>query len=549
MFSTHKYKYFFMGLTTIVVVTMIWLRDDHGIAYNSRNQIYKTFNHPDICEVHNEFEFGNWIDIFPELKAMQKNMSEKRLGNLFKSTSAKNTQLNIPNIIYKLGDNLKATLIAKDYEDTQKTYGGDYFRAILRPVGKTKDGISCTIEDKMNGIYLIQCLLIWSGDSELHVYLLHPSESVMFLMLNTTDSNGGVRYKTNFINSKKMKESSVCALDFGNEYSLPQLCNYSHPRNGEPWYCVKPLSGECNDIVWQVEDVREVQVIPNVKNNPFYDTNTNWNIRIDNGSRRIHVINNNVTWNETKRLPCKEMHEHNLNPSVPTGFIQNGEWKSLVCNNSEYNKQTMLKCLTNKSVYFIGDSTIRTWYEFYLKELKAKETLVQIPNSWSSPRRAVSEKHNITLHYKSHGPPLRNPGPPISRPYVTDTLENIPNSGDKNVIFFSIGFHFQVFTPQVVMRRIKVIKKGFVDIQKRLPGIQIFVKGFHTHTETKAVIASDWLSYRFEVILRHEFGEMKDVTYLSMWDAAAVIENPLIHPTGKEEILFSGIFQSFLCSS
>nr|XP_039250668.1 NXPE family member 4-like [Styela clava] len=490
---------------------------------------------------------STWIDLFPELTSLEFSISEERLVKFQRSTCANTTELLFQSDNYFLGDILKVTLVAKDYEGIQKPYGGDYFRAVLRPEGKAKDGISCAIDDQMNGVYLIQCLLLWPGKSNLHVHLMHPSESVLFLMRNTTDTTGGVRYKTNFVDSNGQNESSICAMEFGNEYSINQLCNYSNAKNGEPWYCVKPPSGECNEMVWQVNDKREVNIIPDVENNSFYDPHRNWNIRIHNGNRQILVDDSKNLMKKERKGRCDKEYESSLNPSAPTGFIEKTKWKSLTCYNSQYHTQSMIKCLTNTSVYFVGDSTIRLWYEFYRKKFRAEEILDKIKGSWSCSRIAINKLHNITLYYNSHGPPLRNPGPPITRPYITDTLDKIQSTGNKIVILFTIGFHFQVFSPRILIRRIRVIKTGFLHILKRIPGIRIFVKGFHTHTETKPVIPSDWLSYRFEVILRNEFSEMKNVTFLSMWDAAAVLKNQFIHPNGREQLLYADIFQSALC--
>lgn len=300
----------------------------------------------------------------------------------------------------------------------------------------------------------------------------------------------------------------------------------------------------------------DVNIIPDVSHNPYFDPKINLRKEIS-GSGIIFDVSDRKqdAYEKIKTTtnglpPCDAAVFQPMSPSKSTGWIHNGKWESFFCKNDQFNSKKIAKCLRHHIIYFLGDSTIRLWYEIFCKYLGTKDFSPPMPNNvWSRSRKGVNKKGNITVYYRSHGPPLRNPGPPISRPYITDSLEEIKSAGRETIIFFSIGFHFEVFDPDVLLKRVRVIKRGLIKLLNKFPKIRVFVKGFHTHTETKAVIPSDWLSYRFDVLLREEFSNFSTVVFLNMWDISSVLKNRLIHPNGKEQLQYSGLFQSYICPS
>lgn len=155
-----------------------------------------------------------------------------------------------------------------------------------------------------------------------------------------------------------------------------------------------------------------------------------------------------------------------------------------------------------------------------------------ISTNWSQNQNAYDEKNNISIYYRSHGPPLHSPGPRSTRPYITNTLDNITNGGDGTIVLFTIGLHFELFHPSVFVDRIKRIKHSVVNLISRIPGLKIFVKGFHSHV-SKFVCPSPWLSYRYDFILRNKFRDVDGVTYISIWDAATVLNNENLHPQSQ----------------
>ncbi len=63
-----------------------------------------------------------------------------------------------------------------------------------------------------------------------------------------------------------------------------------------------------------------------------------------------------------------------LHTPVPAGFYLNDVWTSFVCSTRHFTTQTTTECLKDKHIYMMGDSTMRQWFEFFVKEVPSEIT-------------------------------------------------------------------------------------------------------------------------------------------------------------------------------
>uniref|UniRef100_H2YG94 Uncharacterized protein n=1 Tax=Ciona savignyi TaxID=51511 RepID=H2YG94_CIOSA len=150
---------------------------------------------------------------------------------------------------YVVGEKLVAKVVAKDSFGNRKKYGGDYFYARLlsdRSQGsEVMEGITCDVVDHGDGSYTISAPLLFPGQSALHVDLVHPSDAVVALILETTGSSGS---GINFISTYPSKENVKCNVGLPG-LSPSQVCNFSQPRKGFVWFCAAPQSPPCPSYV------------------------------------------------------------------------------------------------------------------------------------------------------------------------------------------------------------------------------------------------------------------------------------------------------------
>ena len=107
-----------------------------------------------------------------------------------------------------------------------------------------------------------------TGEFLLEVILIHPSEAVDLLRrVTSTKSSPGLRFNGVF-QEKSLKEETYCNVwlssvqDNAVEEQKLQLCNFTHPELGHPWFCEKPKELDCSSIkLYKVTRTNEVSAL------------------------------------------------------------------------------------------------------------------------------------------------------------------------------------------------------------------------------------------------------------------------------------------------
>lgn len=156
---------------------------------------------------------ADWILHFPHLFKAAKKVYRTGRSDL---TCSKTTNLELVDAVeYTKGDTLRAVITARDELGKRKSYGGDFFVVTLRRPPSTCDGVTCVVDDKGDGTYLVECILPWSGKAALNALLIHPSESVFQIMKKfSTEKHVGLIIYTRMLNSANITEDSVCTVGF-----------------------------------------------------------------------------------------------------------------------------------------------------------------------------------------------------------------------------------------------------------------------------------------------------------------------------------------------
>ncbi|XP_076818100.1 NXPE family member 2-like isoform X1 [Clavelina lepadiformis] len=450
----------------------------------------------------NETYYTDWKQHFPEIiLSMEKYKLQNPTHNpkaFTKSTSTVSLENSKAN--FKVGDTLVAHIQAKDGFNQDKTFGGDYFRARLicrSPNGTVTDGIACKIEDHLNGSYTLRVPLLMAGTFTLEVKLVIPVEGIdWFMNFTSIHNNKGLIYTATL----QTKEEVQCNIDLNtyDGYEDKLMCDYGNPRDGEPWFCLLPPSGKCSPITYLVCRESHRQSFPKVSDGI---------VQIEGSGRQITVSTETFNFDATK------MH-------APFVYLHQGYWMKTLNSKLVTFREDFRKCLENTSVYMFGDSTMR---QFFQELARIFNLAISGPDSthvWQQPKIAQSKdtSSNISFYYRGHGPPFRNPGPPSSRPYITDSIDNIKvESGRQVYVIFTIGLHPLFYEPSLYIRRLSVIKKTIIRHHKLFPNTIFVVKGMNVVEWNE-----EWLILRYEVLLRDAFKNMPNVFYLKLWDMTVV---------------------------
>ncbi|CAK8678719.1 unnamed protein product [Clavelina lepadiformis] len=410
---------------------------------------------------------------------------------------------------FETGDTVVVHIQAKDRLNRNKTFGGDYFRArLIRKTadGKLTDGIACSIKDHLNGSYTLQVPLLMAGTFTLEVKLVLPVEGIAwFINFTSMRNNKGISYEATL----NTKETVECNLDLntyeGRENKL--MCDYGNPRNGEPWFCDLPPSGNCSPITWMIS--RDISRAKFPKQ--FGEV-----AQIAGSGMQIKVLNG--TYNRRESAS-----------NIPLVYLHKEKWVKALRSKIVSFKEDFRKCLENKPFYMFGDSTIRQFFHEFARIFDLKVHGPDNSGIWQNPKigRSENSSSNIIVYYRGHGPPFRNPGPPSSRPYITDSIHaiNVQNV-TQNYVLLHLGLHPILHEPSFYLRRLLSIKKEMIRHHRSVPNTIFVVKGMNV-----VEWGEEWLIWRYERLLREMFKNMSNVFYLDLWDLTIVTPIQTYHPT------------------
>ncbi|XP_026137595.1 NXPE family member 3-like isoform X2 [Carassius auratus] len=472
---------------------------------------------------------------------------DRSITNVSMSTSPAHTTFIIANLkdSYQIGEELLVLVHAKDFDNKSKSYGGDFFQAKLF-WSKTKASVFGEVRDLLNGSYSVRFFLPWVGEAQVAVRLIHSSEAVQVLKRHR-DTNSDRVYFNGYYegpgpNKTRLSETMKCNVKW-DKNGLERTgtgdccCEYKDPRTGETWRCQRPKSLPCSALVYHSMGGYKNHLTNNDK---MLMTQTNKGINGDKSIIKIFHHQNDTNDITEKCRP-------GLHTPVPAGFYLNDVWTSFVCSTRHFTTQTTTECLRDKHIYMMGDSTLRQWFEFFVKEVPTLKQMNLHVQYQSGPLLAVDVENNIDLHWRAHGVPLRCMKTAIANlHYISNEIDDLAG-GPHTVIIFNLGPHFTTYPLEFFTQRVLRIRKAVLALLQRAPDTTVIIKT--VNTGYKDIFGSDWYSLQLDRILRWAFQDV-GVYILDVWQMTACHYNKEdIHPGPviiKNEI---DILLSFICKN
>ncbi|XP_052472276.1 NXPE family member 3 [Carassius gibelio] len=490
-------------------------------------------------------EFGIHLDDYSRLQqAVYWDGPDRSITNVSMSTSPAHTTFIIENLKenYQTGEELFVTVHAKDFYNKSKRYGGDFFQAKLF-WSETKASVFGEVVDLYNGSYSARFLLPWAGEAQVAVRLIHSSEAVQVLKHHRDTDSDRVYFNGYYEgpgpNKTRLRETVTCNVKWdknglmGNENCC---CDYKDPRTKEIWRCQRPKSLPCSALVYHSMGGYRNRLTGKEKE---LMKQTNKDI---NGDKSIIKIFNSHG-NETADV-AEKCHP-GLHTPVPAGFYLNDVWTSFVCSTRHFTTQATTECLKDKHIYMMGDSTMRQWFEFFVKEVPNLKQMNLHVQYQSGPLLAVDVEDKIDLHWRAHGVPLRTEKTKIANlHYISNEIDDLAG-GPHTVIMFNLGPHFTTYPLDYYTYRVLTIRKAVLALLHRSPDTTVIIKTINTGY--KDIFGSDWYSLQLDRVLRWAFQDV-GVYILDVWQMTAChYSKENIHPGPviiKNEI---DILLSFIC--
>uniref|UniRef100_A0A673KNN1 NXPE family member 3-like n=1 Tax=Sinocyclocheilus rhinocerous TaxID=307959 RepID=A0A673KNN1_9TELE len=460
-------------------------------------------------------EFGISLDGYSRLQqAVYWADPDRSITNVSMSTSPAHTTFIIENLkeSYQTSEKFFVTVHAKDFDNKSKSYGGDFFQAKLctENIPLSQASVFGEVVDLLNGSYSVRFLLPWVGEAQVAVRLIHSSEAVQVLKRHR-DTDSDRVYFNGFYegpgpNKTRLSEAVMCNVKW-DKNGLEHMgtgdccCEYKDPRTEEIWRCQRPKSLPCSARV--------------------YHSMGGYRNRLTNQEKNIIKI---VHSHGNETIDVAEKCHPGLHTPVPAGFYLNDVWTSFVCSTRHFTTQTTTECLKDKHIYMMGDSTIRQWFEFFVKAVPTLKQMNLHVQYQSGPLLAVDVKNNIDLHWRAHGIPLRSRKSAVANlHYISNEIDDLAG-GPHTVIMFNLGPHFTTYPLDFYTHRVLRIRKAVLALLQRAPDTTVCLIRVGTKLciklDLEDIFGSDWYSLQLDRILRWAFQDV-GVYILDVWQMTA----------------------------
>ncbi|XP_075922336.1 NXPE family member 2-like isoform X1 [Petromyzon marinus] len=440
-----------------------------------------------------------------------------------------------PQAMYSIGNTLNVVVQMHDAANRRKHSGGDFILARLYNE-RLRAASAGEVTDYGDGSYSVALRLLWGGDSRLSLTLVHPAEAVAVLdRVRETIPNKIVFLGT--FASGKVKKVTNCNVHLSTD---KETCDLTDPQIGEPWSCEKPANMSCSALQNFRSYNRHRTYVSKQEEELFargrlyVPLNVNYTVT-------TRPPNNTV---EQKLPPCTT----GLGNPSPSGFFWNGAWNSSYCAMRRFDTpQLVTECLKEKHIYFLGDSTIRQWWEYLVSFTKGFKYFDVHKRGKQQPKIAFDDENKIILQWNCHGYPFITQSLTFSRDvqYIAKQLDDI-TGGKNTVIGLSLGAHFTAFPLAVFERRMRNIAASVEKLLSQSPDTKVIVKLPNTRDVGIVQLFNNWNTYRLVRITLDVFKHL-NVAFVDAWEMTAVVNSLSVHPTTaivKEQL---NVFLSFVC--
>ncbi|XP_017260089.1 NXPE family member 3 isoform X2 [Kryptolebias marmoratus] len=434
---------------------------------------------------------------------------------------------------WHVGDELEVLIQICDFHGEPKKSGGDVILARLHNPALSA-GVAGQVLDHRNGSYSAVFALPWEGSAQVEVTLVHPSEAVTVLQKLTREQPDRIYFKSLF-RSGSVTETTTCNVCL--ETTQQNLCNYTNVYTGDRWFCYKPKKLDCDARTTHYKGGFNQNLKP--LEEKLFQSNVNMKVSIPAvGPANITV------------LP-KLKEENRTAKTRRSGYYYQGAWRALDGTTVQQfnNSAAISQCLKGKVVHMFGDSTIRQWFEYFVKSVPDLKEFNLKNSKQNGPFMALDYARNTLVTFRCHGPPIRFSSILVTQlRYIANELDGL-KGGTDTVVVIGIWSHFSTFPIEVYIKRLLSIRKSVMRLLARAPTTQVVIRTANPKSLTlyEALTNSDWYSIQRDKVLREIFKGVK-VRLLDAWEMTLAHHLPHnLHPEPPIIKNMIDVLLSYIC--
>ncbi|XP_070535865.1 NXPE family member 3-like [Ptychodera flava] len=386
--------------------------------------------------------------------------------------------------------------------------------------------------DYGNGTYSMYFYAGWTGDAFINVTLYVTREAVLFynnfrhrekrILWSAVFSDGNVSEKSNCTTTNGGHWNNKCS--YGNIWSLGKTV----------LLCEKPESLACGTLASTSQDIQNLEMLAEaavtiVDKEYLFEGNYR-DATFSACPIKVQIEDSRT---ELKLPTCGP----DLPVAMTSGYwLNNITFVPMMCKSQKWTPQLRLNCTSDKSFFFIGDSTLLQLNRVFNR----KDIMGEI----------------VKTVCKFFG--LRT-GFPVQKveevAFESDFIDKINVSLCRSytpVVVFNFGFHYASWSVRAYIDRIYRTKFSVIRLFERCPNSIVIIKLAHprdNNSVTQSVHSGNYLFYDMNRMLRRVFGGI-GVRFLDLWDMV------LSHPDKNTVHVAAHIIQqqfdmlfSYICPS
>nr|XP_006824785.1 PREDICTED: NXPE family member 4-like [Saccoglossus kowalevskii] len=411
------------------------------------------------------------------------------------------------------GDYVHIVIETRNARDKRRNVGGDFFFGVMKNT-KLKKSTSGRVIDYNNGTYSVYFYASWHGSAEILITLWYTKEAIQWIDTMYKPRERHVEWDGIFTHANKTEHSRCYVVR--NEIYLNK-CEYRNKNalGDTVFACDKPPTLPCESLEQarangeSVENSIKTRLRPDQEilfKSPYLTSavGSPLTIMIKDNSKQLKK-------DLDDRLSCTS----GFPTLMSTGFWETeSRWISLACKTSHWTETTAGECLRGKTVYLLGDSTMRQWHE-------SMTDLMDVNNISRSNLRHFwrGTEYNISLVFNFHPIMIGSKYNSFwKQKFSADVIDEIEDCNA--AIVLSLTYHFCTWTKESYIERLNHVRRAIIRLQARCPDTVVMIKSSHPrdHNNWKGHIhSSDWTLFDMNRILSEIFSDI-GVKYIDIWD-------------------------------
>lgn len=319
------------------------------------------------------------------------------------------------------------------------------------------------------------------------------------------------------------------------------LCNFSDAKYSINWYCGKPRNPllSCQDWV-MIRDLDFSYPYPFSNAEALLSVSLRQppTLRLIPNKIKIYVAGYNRNKHDKSPSSLVECSARNFsytwNLSQPKGYFFASKWKRTDCQDVKQTKSKLLRCLTNATLVFSGDSNLLMFFN-RIRLITGCSYLESPSMHWHRARSCTRADIRFHMTWALHGLPAHTLTDHWSMrgdfQAITTTLDSIPTTG-KFIVVVHLFIHASIHHLSVFVDRITAIRHATEALLDRNSEATVVIRGPHiSSTGWPPVLAGDMMGelMRQQTVKAFE-GLHERVVFVDLWGMSIATENPTFHP-------------------